>query len=90
MASAGGSLSVTELEKRLKNRRPGRSPSHLAHLDIGTLPSVAAHSVQKIARRRSDERFHFLKWLYRSNNSDIALITLPNDANEKVLKILKH
>lgn len=61
MASADRSLPVTEIETPPKNRRPGRSPSHLAHLDIGTFSSVALASVQKIAERRSDKRFHFLR-----------------------------
>lgn len=81
-------LPVNVLDARLKKRPPGRTPEHLAHLDIGPFPSIPPASTPDIPKRPSGENFHFLKWVHRSNNSDLALVKLQNDADLKILKIV--
>lgn len=80
-------LPVKELEKRLRERPPGRTPKHLKRLDIGGFPSVVEKTS---AIPEVKEEFYFRKWIHRTNNSDLALVTLPNDSNLKVLKIYKR
>lgn len=84
-------LSVTDLEKRLKHRPDGRTPAHLAHLDIGDFPSISPSTTttaQELPQRSPAEKYHFRKWIHRTNNSDLALVSLPNDPNWKILKIV--
>jgi hypothetical protein len=79
----------TDLEERLKSRRPGRTPTHLADLDIGDFQSIPPSTTrQEISAPVSVGKFHFQKWIHRTNNSDLALVTLQNDSNPKILKIV--
>jgi hypothetical protein len=82
------SLPVEILEARLKQRPPGRTPAHLAYLDIGTFPSISPGSLREIPKRPQGEKLHFLKWIHRTNNSDLALVALQNDSDLKILKII--
>ena len=81
-------LNIETLEARLKHRRPGRTPAILKHLDIGTFPHISPASTQEVPQRPPDEKFHFLKWVHRSNNSDLAVVKLQNDPVMKILKIV--
>lgn len=89
MASSDCIVDVEILEARLRTREPGRTPAKLAILDIGTFPTSPPASTQEIPERAAAENFHFLKWIHRSNNSDLALVTLQNDSNLKILKIVR-
>jgi hypothetical protein len=82
-------LSVTDLEERLKHRPPGRTAAHLAHLDIGDFPNISPPTTtQELPQLPPAEKFHFRKWIHRTNNSDVALVTLQNDSKLKILKIV--
>lgn len=89
MAASDCIVNVEILEARLRNREPGRTAAILAHLDIGTFRSIPPASTQEIPKRAPAEEFHFLKWIHRSNNSDLALVTLKNDLDLKILKIVR-
>jgi hypothetical protein len=73
---------------QLDHGLPGGRAEHLAHFDIGTFPSIPQPAMQTIPMLATTTCFHFLKWLHRSNRSDLALVTLPNESDIKVLKMV--
>jgi hypothetical protein len=73
---------------QLDHGLPGGTVEHLAHFDIGTFPSIPQPAMQTIPMLATTTRFHFLKWLSRSNRCDLALVTLPNASDIKVLKMV--
>lgn len=82
-------LGVDDLAARLQNRPPGKTPAHLEKFDIGKFPSFSPPTAPKVPQRPLVERFHFRKWIHRTNNSDIALVTGQVDSGPKALKIHK-
>lgn len=76
-------LPIETLEAGLSNRPYGRTPEKLALLDIGTFPSIPSPSTRDILQRPPDGKLRFVKWIHRTNNSDLALITLQNDSGLK-------
>ena len=81
-------LPIDVLAARLKQRPPGRTPEHLLHLDIGEFSSIPSSMIRDIPQLPPGEKFHFRKWIHRTNNSDLALVTLQNDPKPKILKIV--
>src|SRR5947209_14885660 len=75
------------LQARLQQRAPGRTPAHLATFDIGTFPSVVPPPTQEIPQL-TGVNFEFLKWIHRTNNSDLALVRSQNTSDLKILKIV--
>lgn len=81
-------ISAEDVVARLDKGLIGAKASHLADFDIGTFPSISPPSLQEIPQLSTGVPFHFLKWIHRSNNSDIALVTLQNQSDKKILKIV--
>ena len=75
---------VTLLDKGLA----GGKAQHLADFDIGTFPRLSLPSMQEIPRLATATLFHFSQWIHRSNNSDLALVTLQNESDTKILRIV--
>jgi hypothetical protein len=69
-------LPVKVLVTRLTERPSGRTRAHLTHLDIGTFPTTSTVHDVEIPKRPPGEEYRFLKWIHRTNDSDIALVTL--------------
>lgn len=65
---------VQTLRDRLEWCRKDESKHNVALLDIGEFPESSPSTSKSPPELGCDEKFHFLKWLHRSNGSDLAIV----------------
>ena len=92
MASLNSSAHIVSTEgvvARLDKGLRGGKVEHLTDFDIGVFPRIAPPD-QEIPKLATGVTFHFSKWIYRSNNSDLALVSMRNESDMKILKMVRE
>lgn len=80
-------IPVETLRDRLECCQKNESKQAVGQLNIGEFPESPAGASEHLPEIQSNENFHFLKWLHRTNGSDLAVVVHAKHGH-RVLKIV--